>query len=77
MKRIDYEQRIREIEHSSFTPLVFSATGGMAKQAMTFTNAWPPYLLKTWYQPYGSTLCWLHTLLHLILSTEIYSPAYM
>jgi len=45
MKRIDYEQRIREIEHSSFTPLVFSATGGMAKQAMTFTNAWPPYSL--------------------------------
>ena len=27
-KRV-YEQRICEVEHSSFTPLVFSATGGM------------------------------------------------
>ena len=29
LKRTQYE-RVREIEHGSFTPLVFSATGGMA-----------------------------------------------
>ena len=28
-----YEQRLLEVEHSSFTPLVLSATGGMARQA--------------------------------------------
>ena len=28
-----YEQRIREIEHGSFTPLVMSATGGMGNAA--------------------------------------------
>ena len=27
-KKRAYEQRIREVEHSSFTPLVLSATGG-------------------------------------------------
>ena len=35
-KKRAYEQRIREVEHSSFTPLVLSATGGMAKQSTTF-----------------------------------------
>ena len=34
-KKRAYEQRIREVEHSTFTPLVFSATGGMGKQGTT------------------------------------------
>ena len=32
-KRRTYEQRVREIEHASFTPLIFSATGGMGPMA--------------------------------------------
>ena len=28
-KKRAYDQRVREIEHGSFSPLVFSATGGM------------------------------------------------
>ena len=31
-----YESRVREVEYASFTPLVMSATGGMAKQATAF-----------------------------------------
>ena len=31
-----YEQRVREVEHASFTPLVMSVTGGMGKAATTF-----------------------------------------
>ena len=31
-----YEQRVREIEHGSFTPLVFSLTGGIGKAATVF-----------------------------------------
>ena len=34
-KRRIYEQRVREIERASFTPLVFSALGGMSKPAET------------------------------------------
>ncbi len=29
-------QRVREIEHSTFTPLVLSASGGMGRSATTF-----------------------------------------
>ena len=32
MKKRSYEDRIRKVEHSSFTPLIFFATGGMAHQ---------------------------------------------
>ncbi len=32
-KRRVYGQRVRDIEHGSFSPLVFSSTGGMGKEA--------------------------------------------
>ena len=35
-KVLEYKQRVREIERASFTPLVFSATGGMAPRAKVF-----------------------------------------
>ena len=35
-KKRMYDQRMREMEHSAFTPLVFSATRGMVRQATTF-----------------------------------------
>lgn len=31
-----YEQRIREVEHGSFTPLVMSCTGGYTKESTVF-----------------------------------------
>ena len=40
-KKRAYSQRINEVELSSFTPLVFSLTGGMAREATVFfINAW-------------------------------------
>lgn len=35
-KRRQYEQRVQEVEHSTFTPLVMSSTGGMGRAATTF-----------------------------------------
>ena len=35
-KRREYDQRVREIEHATFTPLVLSTTGGMGRAATTF-----------------------------------------
>ena len=37
-KKRAYDQRIREIEHASFTPVVMSATGGLAHEANVFIN---------------------------------------
>ena len=58
-KKRAYEQRVREVEHSTFTPLVFSATGGMASEATNFYKRLASMLALKWDSPYSSTLCWL------------------
>ena len=59
IKKRAYEQRIREVEHASFTPLVLSATGGMARQATSFYKRLATLLATKWNQPYSSPLSWL------------------
>ena len=59
LKKRAYEQRIREIEHASFTPLVLSATGGMANEATVFYKRLASCLAMKWDQPYSSTMSWL------------------
>lgn len=58
-KKRQYEQRVREIEHASFTPLVLSATGGMASEATIFYKRLASCLATKWDQPYGPTMSWL------------------
>ena len=58
-KKRMYEQRCREVEHASFTPLVISATGGLAKEATIFYKRLASMLASKWDTPYSSTLCWL------------------
>ena len=36
IKKREYAQRVREVEHGVFTPLVLSTTGGMGREATTF-----------------------------------------
>ena len=59
LKKRAYEQRVREVEHSSFTPLVLSATGGMANEATTFYKRLASCLTMKWDYPYSSTMSWL------------------
>ena len=58
-KKRAYEQRVREVEHSSFTPLILSATGGMETEATSFYKHLSSMLAQKWDFPYSSTLCWL------------------
>ena len=57
-KRI-YEQRIREIEHSSFTPLVMSLTGGLGREAGIAYKRLASLLPSKRDQPYCKTMGWL------------------
>ena len=51
-----YDQRVREIEHGSFTPLVFTTSGGMGKCASVTLAS----LLSTKQeQNYGATIAWI------------------
>jgi len=58
IKKRTYESRIREVEHSTFTPLVFSATKGMAHEATIFYKRLSNLLSEKWKEPYASVLGW-------------------
>ncbi len=58
-KRRTYESRVREVEHASFTPLVMSATGGMAKQATVFYKHLASLLADKRDTSYSATMNWL------------------
>ena len=54
-----YEQRVREIEHGSFTPLVMSVTGGVGKTASIFYKRLVSMLAFKRDHPYSLTLAWM------------------
>ena len=58
-KKRAYEQRIREVEHASFTPLVLSATGGLAIEATNFYKRLASLLASKWDNQYCTTMAWL------------------
>ena len=58
-KRRSYEQRIREVEHGSFTPLMFSTSGGMGDLAATAYKRLASLLSSKHEQPYSTVMTWL------------------
>jgi len=60
IKHHAYGQRIREVEYASFTPLVSSATGGLAHEATIYYKCLASLLSTKWGDSYAITLGWLH-----------------
>ena len=58
-KKRQYEQRIREVEHGTFTPLVLSSTGGMGKAATVFYKRLASMLSEKRGIPYSKAMGWL------------------
>jgi len=58
-KRRAYEERIREVEHGSFTPLVFSSSGRMKKAATTTYKHLTHLLSEKWSSPHSVVMDWL------------------
>ena len=63
IKKRSYEQRIREVEHGSFTPLVFSASGGMAPAATITFERLASLIAEKQQQDYNKTIAWIRCLL--------------
>ena len=59
MKKRSYEARIREVEHGTFTPLIFSATGGMAEAAYAFYKCLASLLSDKWSDHYAAVMGWI------------------
>ena len=54
-----YEQRVQDVERSSFTPLVMSTTGGMGKAASTFYKRLASMLSEKKDISYEKTMNWI------------------
>jgi len=58
-KKQTYEARICEVEHGTFTPLVFSAIGGMADQAVVFYKRLASLLSEKRNEHYAIVMGWI------------------
>ena len=59
MKKRAYEQRVLEVEHASFTPLVMSLTGGLSKAANSTYKRLASLFTAKWNSSYSSVMGWL------------------
>ena len=60
-KKRAYGQRVIEVEHGSFTPLVFSSYGGQGRETDRFLSVLAEKLSKKKDISYGETVAWLRT----------------
>ena len=58
-KRLEYGQRVRELEHDSFTPLVCTTTGSTAPEATVFLKRLASMLAEKRGEQYSTTMAWL------------------
>ena len=58
-KKRQYEQRVQEVEHSIFTPLVMSTTRGMGRAATIFFKRLASFLSEKRKISYSKTMCWI------------------
>ena len=66
-KRRLYKRSILEIELASFTPLVFSVTGGMTNECDLFYQRLASMISSKRCQPYSQTLNWIRCIISFIL----------
>ena len=70
-KKREYMERVLEIEHGSFTPLVFGTNGGMGAECSKFVSKLASQLSEKQNESYSTVITWLRTR----LSTEIIKSA--
>ena len=58
-KKRAYNERVQEIEHGSFTPIVMSATGGMARECSKFYSRLSEMIAEKRDQPYSVITSWI------------------
>ena len=59
IKKRAYGQRVRDVECGVFTPLVFSTTGGMGREATTFYKRLADMLAWKQQTPYPVVISWI------------------
>ena len=60
-KKRAYEKRVLEVEQASFTPLVFTTTGGMSKECKRFHSRLAELISIKKGETYSNTISWIRT----------------
>jgi len=58
-KKREYAQRVRDVEHGVFTPLVLSTTGGMGREAVTFYKRLAGEISRKEQKAYSVVMGWI------------------
>ena len=58
-KKRAYDERVREVEHGTFSPLVFSTSGGMGATANVVYKRLTSMLAEKQDQPYSRSIQWI------------------
>ena len=66
-KRLEYGQRVLEVEHGSFTPLVCTTSAGMAPEATVFMKRLASMIADKREEPYSTTIAWLRCVISFCL----------
>ena len=66
-KQRAYEHRVCEVEHGSFTSLVFAVTGGMGPSASIFYKRLASLIAQEKNRPYCQVISWIRSLLRFCL----------
>ena len=55
-----YSRRVLDVEHGSFTPLVFTTTGGMGKECIRYHSRLAELIAAKKGEHYSQTISWIH-----------------
>ena len=66
-KKRSYAKRVMEIEQGTFTPLVFSTTGGMAEECRRYHSRLAELLAIKKGEDYSTTIAWVRTKVSLVI----------
>ena len=59
LKKREYGQRVRDVERGVFTPIVFTTTGGIGREAATFYKRLADMITRKQQKPYSTVMGWL------------------
>ena len=60
-KKRQYNQRIIDVEHGTFTPLVLGTNGGMGKEGHIFLKQLADKLVNKQSEDYSTVIAWIRT----------------
>ncbi len=60
-KKRQYCRRVLEVENATFSPLIFTTSGGMGRECQVFYNRLAQILSNKWDTPVSRTTAWIRT----------------